>query len=146
MKKRRAARHPRDRQSPDWPNLKPIGRLAVPGASPLLSRRVEFATVAYCSRIMMTPEPSPHFPRRVLGVEGGGTKTEWALLDENGCELRGGALPAANLRLITDADLLSLLGILPVEATHVGIFLAGCADAADRRRLETLVQRVWPAA
>jgi N-acetylmuramic acid 6-phosphate etherase len=95
---------------------------------------------------MITPESAPHPPRRVLGVEGGGTKTEWALLDEEGGELGGGALPAANLRLISDEDLLSLLGVLPAEATHVGVFLAGCADAADRRRLERLVQRVWPAA
>ena len=95
---------------------------------------------------MTTPDLAPHPPRRVLGVEGGGTKTEWALLDEGGRQLRGGALPAANLRLITDADLLGLLGVLPAEATHVGVFLAGCADPADRRRLEGLVQRVWPAA
>jgi N-acetylglucosamine kinase-like BadF-type ATPase len=42
--------------------------------------------------------------------------------------------------------LLELLRVLPTEATHVGAFLAGCADAADRKRLEGLVQRVWPAA
>ncbi len=94
----------------------------------------------------MTPDHAPTAQRRVLGVEGGGTKTEWALLDENGNELRGGALPAANLRLIGDADLLSLLSVLPAEATHVGVFLAGCADAADRQRLEALVQKVWPTA
>jgi len=82
----------------------------------------------------------------VLGIEGGGTKTEWALLDETGRPLRMGALPAANLRLITDAALLDLLRVLPADATHVGVFLAGCADAADRRRLEALVQAVWPAA
>jgi N-acetylmuramic acid 6-phosphate etherase len=85
-------------------------------------------------------------PKLVLGVEGGGTKTEWALLDEHGRETRMGALPAANLRLISDADLLELLRVLPPDATHVGVFLAGCADAADRKRLEALVQQVWPAA
>ena len=96
----------------------------------------------------MSPEPPPESfpPRRVLGIEGGGTKTEWALLDEAGRELRAGALPAANLRLIGDADLLDLLRVLPAEATHVGVFLAGCADAADRRRLEALARGVWPAA
>jgi len=90
----------------------------------------------------------PEFPtpRRILGIEGGGTKTEWALLDETGRELRMGALPAANLRLIGDDDLLDILHVLPKEATHVGAFLAGCADAADRKRLEALVQAVWPAA
>jgi N-acetylmuramic acid 6-phosphate etherase len=92
------------------------------------------------------PPPEPFAPKRILGIEGGGTKTEWALLDESGRELRVGALPAANLRLIRDNDLLDLLRVLPAEATHVGAFLAGCADAADRSRLEALVQRVWPAA
>jgi len=93
---------------------------------------------------MAEPDHSP--PKLVLGIEGGGTKTEWALLDHHGRELRVGALPAANLRLITDEDLLDLLRVLPAEATHVGAFLAGCADVADRKRLEALVQRVWPAA
>src|ERR1700678_4291307 len=96
----------------------------------------------------MIPEDSPdsQSPRRILGIEGGGTKTEWALLDENSRELQKGALAAANLRLITDADLLQLLRVLPTQATHVGAFLAACANAADRRRLEALVQSVWPAA
>jgi N-acetylmuramic acid 6-phosphate etherase len=96
----------------------------------------------------MRSEDSPDSlsPRRVLGIEGGGTKTEWALVDEQGRELRHGALAAANLRLISDEDLLRLLRVLPGEATHVGAFLAGCANAADRRRLEALVQAVWPAA
>ena len=97
---------------------------------------------------MSSADADPIFPppRRILGVEGGGTKTEWALMDESGLQLRGGALPAANLRLISDADLLDLLGVLPAEPSHVGVFLAGCADAADRHRLEALAQRVWPAA
>jgi N-acetylmuramic acid 6-phosphate etherase len=82
----------------------------------------------------------------VLGVEGGGTKTEWALVDGHGQALRSGVLPAANLRLIGDAELQALLRVLPGEATHVGVFLAGCADAADRRRLEGMAQAVWPAA
>jgi N-acetylmuramic acid 6-phosphate etherase len=85
-------------------------------------------------------------PRLILGVEGGGTKTDWALLDETGRELRKGALPAANLRLISDGALLDLLGVLPSDPTHVGVFLAGCADAADRKRLDGLVQQVWPSA
>jgi len=92
------------------------------------------------------PAHEPSAPKLVLGIEGGGTKTEWALLDEHGRELRVGALPAANLRLISDTDLLDLLRVLPAGATHVGTFLAGCADARDRKRLEALVQQVWPAA
>lgn len=95
---------------------------------------------------MADPIPEALSPKLVLGIEGGGTKTEWALLDEDGRELRSGALPAANLRLITDAALLNLFRVLPADATHVGAFLAGCADAADRKRLEGIVQQVWPSA
>ena len=95
---------------------------------------------------MVEPPPESTSPKLVLGVEGGGTKTDWALLDERGRELRMGALPAANLRLISDEALIELLRVLPADATHVGVFLAGCADAADRRRLEALVQLVWPSA
>ena len=36
----------------------------------------------------------------VLGIEGGGTKTEWVLLDAESHILKQGALPAANLRLV----------------------------------------------
>ena len=96
----------------------------------------------------MSVDHSPQFSadKLVLGIEGGGTKTEWALVDGEGHAARSGTLPAANLRLIGDEDLMDLLRVLPGEATHVGVFLAGCADAGDRRRLEGLAQRVWPAA
>ena len=95
---------------------------------------------------MSMEHPPESSPKRILGIEGGGTKTEWALLDERGREVRNGRLPAANLRLINDGDLLDLLRVLPADATHVGAFLAGCANAADHRRLEALVQTVWPSA
>lgn len=78
----------------------------------------------------------------VLGVEGGGTKTEWLQLDQTG--LHGGRLPAANLRLLSDSQLEEILRVLPANPTHVGVFLAGCATAADQRRLDALVEKVWP--
>jgi len=84
--------------------------------------------------------------KRVLGIEGGGTKTEWLYADESGVPVRSGVLPASNLRLVSDAFLEELFRILPSEATHVGVFLAGCATAADRQRLRTCVARVWPQA
>ena len=85
-------------------------------------------------------------PKRILGIEGGGTKTEWVLLSEDGSVLREGVLPAANLRLITDEALGHLFSVLPREATHVGVFLAGCATDEDRARLRGLVESAWPAA
>jgi len=84
--------------------------------------------------------------RRVLGVDGGGTKTEWALLSGDGAHIKSGMLPAANLRLTTDEALRRMFDVLPGEATHVGVFLAGCANEADRARLRRLSGRRWPGA
>ncbi len=85
----------------------------------------------------------------VLGIEGGGTKTEWVLLGlSQGHEgiLRQGTLPAANLKSIRDDALAHLFAVLPPEATNVGVFLAGCGTEEDRRRLLRVVERFWPKA
>ena len=88
-------------------------------------------------------------PRRILGIEGGGTKTEWVLVDGEADApriLSQGTLPAANLRLITDEALARLFSVLPAEATQVGVFLAGCATEEDRARLRGLAEKAWPRA
>ena len=84
--------------------------------------------------------------KRVLGIEGGGTKTEWLFVEESGAPGRSGVLPASNLRLVSDAFLEELFRVLPAEPTHVGVFLAGCATGADRARLRACATRVWPQA
>jgi N-acetylmuramic acid 6-phosphate etherase len=84
--------------------------------------------------------------KRVLGIEGGGTKTEWVLVDESGRRINSGVLPAANLRLVRDETLEEMFRVLPADATHVGVFLAGCVNAADRSRLQAFVSRAWPTA
>ena len=84
--------------------------------------------------------------KRVLGIEGGGTKTEWLYADANGSPLRSGVLPGANLRLVSDAFLEEMFRILPADPTQVGVFLAGCATAGDRQRLRACGERVWPRA
>jgi N-acetylmuramic acid 6-phosphate etherase len=85
-------------------------------------------------------------PKRILGIEGGGTKTEWVLLDHAGTVLRQGATAASNLRLISDEALARLFSVLPPDADHVGAFLAGCATEEDRIRLRRLVVANWPQA
>ncbi len=88
-------------------------------------------------------------PKLILGIEGGGTKTEWVLLTGEADASRilsQGVLPAANLRLISDEALGQLFSVLPREATHVGVFLAGCATEDDRTRLRGLAERAWPGA
>jgi N-acetylglucosamine kinase-like BadF-type ATPase len=79
----------------------------------------------------------------VLGIDGGGTKTEWVLLEDD-APMRRGVLPQGNLRLNTDEQLAHLFSVMPSDATHVGAFLAACATADDRGRLETLVRTAWP--
>ncbi|HWB60561.1 MAG TPA: BadF/BadG/BcrA/BcrD ATPase family protein, partial [Chthoniobacteraceae bacterium] len=82
-----------------------------------------------------------------LGVEGGGTKTEWVLLSlPRNIVIRRGSLPPANFKLITPDALERILKLLPADVSHVGVYLAGCATELDRVRLRNIAQRNWPQA
>src|SRR5213596_3931467 len=90
---------------------------------------------------------------RILGVEGGGTKTAWLLVetltgaDAPGCEFRiidQGKLPPSNFRLTTSKRLRLILAELPKQIDLAGVFLAGCATEEDRRLLEQICLEVWP--
>src|SRR5258707_1032885 len=86
---------------------------------------------------------------RILGVEGGGTKTAWVLAEREGDDLRildQGKLPPANLRLIKPEQLRAIFRELPKEIDRAGIFLAGCATSEDRQSLARLGAEIWPAA
>src|SRR6267143_1326375 len=86
---------------------------------------------------------------KILGVEGGGTKTSWVLVEHGENELRvldQGKLPPANFRLATPDQLRSMFGELPKEITRAGIFLAGCGTEEDRHSLARLCAEIWPAA
>ncbi|MFL6537192.1 MAG: N-acetylmuramic acid 6-phosphate etherase [Chthoniobacterales bacterium] len=86
---------------------------------------------------------------RVLGVEGGGTKTAWVLVDCEGKEFRvleQGKLPPSNLRLTPPDRLRMTFEQLPRQIDRAGIFLAGCVTDEDRRDLATLCSAVWPQA
>src|SRR5262249_31439405 len=77
--------------------------------------------------------------QRVLGIEGGGTKTEWVVLEGDSI-VQQGLLPQSNLRLNTDEQLTQLFGVMPRDVSHVGAFLAACGTPDDRTRLERLVR------
>src|SRR6266516_4125808 len=88
---------------------------------------------------------------RVLGVEGGGTKTAWVLAetvaDTLGSEFRileQGKLPASNFRLTTPERLRGILSELPKQIDRAGVFLAGCRTAEDRQSLEHICLEIWP--
>src|SRR5437868_11630692 len=85
---------------------------------------------------------------KILGVEGGGTKTSWVLVGTTS-ELRvldQGKLPPANLRLATADELRAMFRQLPQQITRAGIFLAGCGTHEDRQTLLRLCAEVWPQA
>ena len=86
---------------------------------------------------------------KILGVEGGGTKTAWVLVEHQGAELavvEQGKLPPSNLRLTSEEKLRAILRELPREVNRAGVFLAGCVTAEDREKLSRLCVEIWPQA
>ena len=83
----------------------------------------------------------------ILGIDGGATKTNWALCEASSQGLRPveeGRLGPGSMKLLEPAALRQLLSVLPSEVSKVGVFLAGCATLQDRRRLEEIASSVWP--
>src|SRR5437016_8302692 len=86
---------------------------------------------------------------KILGVEGGGTKTSWVLVERGENDLRildQGKLPPANFRLATPDELRAIFRELPKEINRAGVFLAGCGTEEDRQSLTRLCTEVWPEA
>src|SRR6266702_1255154 len=90
---------------------------------------------------------------RILGVEGGGTKTAWVLVETvagvnaPSCEFRvidHGKLPPSNFRLTTSDRLRTILAELPKQIDRAGVFLAGCGTEEDRSSLKQMCLEVWP--
>src|SRR2546423_2085448 len=86
---------------------------------------------------------------RILGVEGGGTRTAWTLVEDDGSKLivvEEGELPPTNFRLTSHEQIRAIFRELPRDVDRVGVFLAGCGTAADRAELTKLCAEVWPRA
>jgi len=91
---------------------------------------------------------------RILGVEGGGTKTAWVLVERTAAEpgeagpqlriLDQGKLPPSNFRLEMPDRLKAIFRELPREIDRAGIFLAGCGTTEDRQSLSRLCTEIWP--
>src|SRR2546430_13403268 len=90
---------------------------------------------------------------KILGVEGGGTKTAWVLVeavagvDAASWEFRvidQGKLPPSNFRLTTPERLRVILAELPKQIDRAGVFLAGCGTQGDRSLLRQMCLEVWP--
>ena len=90
---------------------------------------------------------------RILGVEGGGTKTAWVLVETvlganaSAWEFRvleQGKLPASNFRLTSPERLRAILTELPKQIDRAGVFLAGCGTEEDRCALKQMCLEIWP--
>src|SRR5881396_4240677 len=90
---------------------------------------------------------------RILGVEGGGTKTGWVLVETVAAVdavnwefhvINQGKLPPSNFRLTTPERLRVIFAELPKQIDRAGVFLAGCATEEDRRSLKQICLEIWP--
>ena len=86
----------------------------------------------------------------ILGIEGGGTKTTWALLTPDGKVLAQGTAGPGNSLLLKDGALEKLFrGIfreVGPRVTAIGGAFAGCQLAPEKARVEQALRRVWPKA
>ena len=99
------------------------------------------ALLVHCSA-RMTAE-------QILGVEGGGTKTAWNLVERRSDDfavIARGTLPSANFRLSTPEQLRGIFRSLPADVERAGVFLAGCRTPDDHRALAAICSEIWPRA
>jgi N-acetylmuramic acid 6-phosphate etherase len=86
----------------------------------------------------------------ILGLEGGGTRTTWALLTPEGkIRTRGEAGPG-NTLLLGDEALGELFRAIRRETgsavAAIGAAFAGCQQPAEQARVGKILRRTWPAA
>ena len=85
--------------------------------------------------------------RAVLGIEGGGTKTTWALCDDSGQVIRSGQAGASNCQHSTEKHLESVFYSIRActDSVHgIGAALAGCWSPVDQGRVRRILERIWP--
>jgi N-acetylmuramic acid 6-phosphate etherase len=82
-----------------------------------------------------------------LGIEGGATRTRAVLADAAGHLLAEAEAGPANIQLLTDAQLLKLLGGLRAalpRPSAIAMGLAGARRESDRQRIRRAAARIWP--
>jgi N-acetylmuramic acid 6-phosphate etherase len=85
---------------------------------------------------------------RLLGIEGGGTRTSVLLVEGTDTVLASFAVGPGNLKLLNGEELAALLASirdqLPTPPDRIGIGMAGVRSASDRERLSRAVATTWP--
>lgn len=86
----------------------------------------------------------------ILGIEGGGTKTTWALVMRDGKILSEGAAGPGNSMLLSDSALEKLFREISRKSgsnvAAIGGAFAGCQQPQEKARIEKALRRVWPKA
>jgi N-acetylmuramic acid 6-phosphate etherase len=86
----------------------------------------------------------------VLGVEGGGTRCTWSLLDSRHRVVKTGTAGPANYKIIGPNGLARLLKAIRTELPHspdiVGCCLAGCHLPSEKQAVESILRKTWPQA
>lgn len=87
---------------------------------------------------------------RVLGIEGGGTKTSAALLDGSGRVLARARAGVSNSKLLTESELAAVFRTIQKQIGKfpdvVSICLAGAIASSDHKKIRTVAGKVWPKA
>src|SRR6266568_8847155 len=95
----------------------------------------------------MNDERAPSPKRYFLGIECGGTKSVACLADQDGNEVRRVVAGPANLKLLSEAQLVrhfrSIGGGLPPPA-GIAIGMAGARAKSDLYRIRRAAAKVWP--
>ena len=85
---------------------------------------------------------------RLLGIEGGGTRTSALLVEDTDTVLASFAVGPGNLQLLNAEGLAALLSSirdqLPYQPDRIGIGMAGVRSAGDRDRLRRALATTWP--
>ncbi len=86
----------------------------------------------------------------VLGIEGGGTKTTWALLSNDGKVVKEGRGEASNVQHSSDPTLLRIFAAirrnLSIKPNAIGAAFAGCHLESERQKVARLLLKTWPKA
>ncbi|MDD4932510.1 MAG: N-acetylmuramic acid 6-phosphate etherase [Methylacidiphilaceae bacterium] len=85
-----------------------------------------------------------------LGIEGGGTKTTWVVLDSEGKERRQGLAGPGNISLLQEDEIRTLLAGIRSEAGgeihSIGAAFAGCHLPVQVQRIAEILRALWPSA
>jgi len=86
----------------------------------------------------------------ILGLDGGGTKTAWAMLTPEGKVLAQGEAGPGNTLLMSEAALEKLFQTIRrgagARVRSIGGAFAGCQLPTEQTRVEKILRRVWPQA